>query len=280
MIIGKYKIRPIETGTFALDGGAMFGIVPKPLWERSIPADDKNRIKLGARCLLLESDTRKILIDTGVGKFWDDKFYKIYDLRNEATHLEKSLKEAGVNPDEITDVILTHLHFDHTGGSTKFIGDKWEPSFPKAKYYTQREHYNWAVNPSERDRGSFIQNRFLPLMEEGVLELLDTTEFDDEISFRLINGHTFAQQMVKISDSSETLLFCGDLLPTSAHIPIPYVMGYDLQPLVTVKEKKEILGKAVDEKWKLIFEHDAYCLGATVKQDERGFAIAEKFNTL
>lgn len=280
MKIGKYKITPLNTGTFGLDGGAMFGIIPKPLWERAIPADEKNRITLGARCLLLQSESRNILIDTGVGKFWDDKFHKIYDLQNEQTHLEKSLLNAGLKPEDITDVILTHLHFDHTGGSTKKSNNNWEPAFPNAKYYVQKEHYEWAVNPSDRDRGSFIDTRFKPLKEHGVLELLETTGFDDEIEFVLVNGHTFSQQMVKISDSSQTLLFCADLLPTSAHIPIPYVMGYDLQPLVTVQEKKEILQKAVDEKWLLIFEHDATCLGATVKIGEKGFGLEEKIYEL
>ncbi len=280
MKIGKYTLHPLETGTFGLDGGAMFGIIPKPLWERTNPADEKNRIKLGVRCLLLKSDTRNILIDTGVGKFWDDKFYKIYDLQNEKSYLEKSLEEVGVSAEDITDVILTHLHFDHTGGSTKLENERWIPAFANAKYYIQKEHFDWAMNPSDRDRGSFIKERFEPLISEGVLQLLETTEFDDEIEFIIINGHTFAQQMVKISDSNQTLLFCGDLLPTSSHIPIPYVMGYDLQPIVTVKEKKEILSKAVEEDWILYFEHDPYCLAGKVTRNEKGIVLTEKFDKL
>ncbi|RMD50772.1 MAG: MBL fold metallo-hydrolase [Ignavibacteria bacterium] len=276
MKIGKYDLIPLETGTFGLDGGAMFGIIPKPLWERTNPADEKNRIKLGARCLLLKSNDKNILIDTGVGSYWDEKFYKIYDLQNQTTNLENSLTENGITPDQIDEVLLTHLHFDHTGGSTKFEGGKWVPAFPNAKYIVQKEHYEWAINPSDRDRGSFIKNRFEPLREEGVLELTNEKQFDDEIEAVIINGHTFSQQMIKISDSSNTLLYCGDLLPTSSHIPIPYVMGYDLQPLITVKEKKEILPKAVDENWILFFEHDPYCIAGTVEKTDKGFKLKEK----
>ncbi len=280
MKIGKYTLHAIETGTFALDGGAMFGIIPKPLWERSNPADGKNRIKLGARCLLLRNDDRNILIDTGVGGFWDEKFHKIYDLRNEGTHLEKSLRNFDLSVEDIDDVILTHLHFDHTGGSTKLNNNKWEPAFPNAKYHVQKEHFDWAVNPSDRDRGSFIKNRFEPLAEEGVLNLLETNEFDDEIEFVKIYGHTYAQQLIKISDASNTLLFCGDLLPTSSHIPVPYVMGYDLQPVVTVQEKKKILPAAVEEDWLLFFEHDPNWMTGKVKRGERGIIISERFADL
>lgn len=276
MKIGKYELIPLDSGTFGLDGGAMFGIIPKPLWERTNPADDKNRIKLGARCLLLKSEERNILIDTGIGNNWDDKFHKIYDLKNQTTNLENSLAENGITPEEIDTVLLTHLHFDHTGGSTKFEKGEWVPAFPNAKYIVQKEHFEWAINPSDRDRGSFIKNRFEPLREKGVLELTTNTQFDDEIEAVVINGHTFSQQMIKISDSTNTVLYCGDLLPTSSHIPIPYVMGYDLQPLVTVKEKQDILPKAIEENWILFFEHDPYCVAGRVEKTEKGFKLKEK----
>jgi len=259
MQIGKYKLTAIETGTFALDGGAMFGIIPKALWERSNPADEKNRITLGGRCLLLQSEKRNILIDTGIGNGWDEKFSKIYSLDFSNSFLAQSLKKRGLEREDITDVILTHLHFDHTGGAVLFNNGKPEPAFPNAEYYIQQKHFDWAKNPSFKDSGSFITNRFLPLAEEGVLKFTDEDyKLDDEISIIVSNGHTFSQQLVKISDGNNTLLYCGDLFPTSSHIPLPYVMGYDLQPVKTIEEKLSILPKAVDEDWLLFFEHDPF----------------------
>ncbi len=281
MKLGKYKIETLQTGTFGLDGGAMFGIVPKPLWARTNPADEKNRITLGARCLLLQSDSKKIIVDTGIGQYWDEKFSKIYRVNQSENTLEKSLSEKGIQTSEITDVILTHLHFDHTGGSTKLENDKFVPAFENAKYHVQLKHFDWAMQPSERDRASFVVNRFEPLAQQGVLNFVSLeNQFDDEIEFIPINGHTFSQQMLKISDSSNTFLYCGDLMPTSSHVPVPYVMGYDLQPLVTVAEKKEYLGKAVDENWKIIFEHDPEIVCATIQKTERGFDLNEKFTEL
>lgn len=281
MKIGKYELKIIETGNFKLDGGAMFGIIPKPLWQMGNPADEMNRVTLGARCLLLISESKKILIDTGLGDGWDEKFRRIYNVDQTEKSLINSLANNNIKPDQITDVILTHLHFDHTGGSTKLADSKWVPAFPNAKYHVQKKHFEWAVKPSERDRGSFIANRFMPLYEEGVLNLLDNQlQFDDEIEFILINGHTFSQQMVKISDTSQTLVYCGDLLPFSSHIPIPYVMGYDLQPLVTVQEKKDLYSKAVDQNWFLFFEHDPEIAAATVMKTEKGFAPKDVFEEL
>ncbi len=277
MQIGKYKIDYVETGTFALDGGAMFGIIPKPLWGRTNPADEMNRITLGARLLLLQSDSKKILVDTGIGSDWDDKFRRIYNVDQSEKSLQSSLAKQNIKHEDITDVILTHLHFDHTGGSTKLVDGKWIPAFPNAKYYVQKKHFEWAKGPSERDRGSFIPERFLPLNEHGVLELLDNKlEFDDEIEFILINGHTFSQQMIKISDSSNTVLYCADLMPCTSHIPIPYIMSYDLQPLMTLQEKKDTLAKAVEGEWKLFFEHDPFTAMVTVQQTNKGFAVKEE----
>ena len=281
MKIGKYEIDYVQTGFFGLDGGSMFGVVPKPLWEKTNPPDEKNRITLGGRCLILKSESKTILVDTGIGKDWDEKFEKIYRVDHSKLTLLGSLKEKGINPEDITDVILTHLHFDHTGGSTFLSGDKFVPTFPNAKYHVQQDHFDWAKNPSEKDRASFVETRFMPLAEEGVLNLLhNNLQFDDEIEFILINGHTFAQQMIKVSDSSQILLYCGDLMPTSSHVPVPYVMGYDLQPLVTIKEKKEILPKAVEENWKIFFEHDPEVVAATIQKTEKGLAVKDKFNEL
>ena len=280
MKIGKYEIHYITSGYFALDGGAMFGIIPKPLWEKTNSPDSVNRIKLATRNLLLISDNRKLLIDTGMGEKWDEKSRAIYDIKQDKTSVESQLEKLNIRSGDITDVILTHLHFDHTGGSTRYDNGKLIPAFPNAKYYVQRKNYEWACNPSERDRGSYIKDNFVPLMKAGVLNYTSgDDDFDDEIKFVVINGHTFAQQLLKISDSSNTLLFCGDLFPTVSHIPLPYVMGYDLQPLVTVEEKKNILSYAAEENWKLFFEHDADTAIATITTTDKGYKVNEKFNS-
>ncbi|MAT58582.1 MAG: MBL fold metallo-hydrolase [Ignavibacteriae bacterium] len=280
MKIGKYNLRFIQTGLFALDGGAMFGIIPKPLWEKSNPPDEKNRIKLGAKSILLESDSRKILVDTGIGSNWDEKFLKIYDVQFHNNNLFDELSKLNIKPDEITDVILTHLHFDHTGGSVIEQNGKMIPAFPNAEYHVQKEHFDWALNPSDRDRGSFIKNRFVPLAEEGVLKFINDKYFDDEIEFIKVYGHTIGMQLIKIFDSSNTILYCTDLVPTSSHVPVPYVMGYDIQPLNTVKEKNELFPMAVEEEWKLIFEHDPKILAATINKTEKGYSLKETFENL
>lgn len=278
MKIGKYELQIIENFTFALDGGAMFGIIPKPLWQNNNPPDELNRIKLIDRNILLTSESKKILIDSGLGKYWDDKFKRIYDIN--CNEMNNTFEKLNVHPEEITDVILTHLHFDHTGGSTKFEDGKWIPTFSNAKYYVQQKHFEWAINPSDRDKGSFIKERFLPLVEEGVLIQSNEIEFDDEISFIIVNGHTFSQQLVKISDGKNTILFCADLIPLVTQIPVAYIMSYDLQPLITVQEKKSILQKAADENWLLIFEHDPYFTAANVIKNEKGFTANQKFTGL
>jgi len=279
MQIGKYKLRIIESGYFALDGGAMFGIIPKALWQRTNPADEANRIKLSTRHLILESDSKKIIIDTGMGEKWDEKEKNIYAV-DENISIRSALKSIGLNPEDITDVILTHLHFDHTGGSTIRVKDKLEPAFPHAKYYIQKQNYEWAINPSDRDKVSYIKENFQPLFDEGVLNLIEgNSNFDDEIKFMVINGHTFGQQMVKISDGSQTFLFCADLIPTYGHIPLPYIMGYDLQPLVTLEEKKKILKEVVDEEWKLFFGHDPEVAFASAKKHGEGYKVDATFKS-
>lgn len=281
MKIGKYELKIINSGYFWLDGGAMFGIIPKPLWEKTNLPDSANRIKLSTRNLLLINGNRKILIDSGMGNKWDAKSKSIYSINQDEFSLDNELVKAGISAGEITDIIITHLHFDHTGGSIKLENGKLIPAFPNAKYYVQKKNFEWAVNPSERDRGSYIKENFVPIFEAGLLNLIDNNiDFDDEIEFLVVNGHTFSQQLVKISDSSTTILFCGDLIPTSSHIPIPYVMGYDLQPLVTVQEKKNILSQANEEQWKLFFEHDPEFALATIKKTDKGFQVDEKFREL
>ena len=277
MKIGKYELKTVVSGYFGLDGGAMFGIIPKPLWEKTNPADDLNRVTLSTRNLLLISDDKKILIDTGMGEKWDEKSQSIYRI-DKSKSLSNSLLQYNIKLDDITDVILTHLHFDHTGGSTKLVNGKIIPSFPNAKYFVQRTNFEWAINPSDRDKGSYIKENFEPLMKEGVLTLVDgETDFDENISFRIINGHTFGQQMIKISDSTNTLLYCADLLPFVSQIRIPYIMGYDLQPLITVQEKKKYLKLAADENWYLYFGHDPDFALATVKHSEKGIVQDKTF---
>lgn len=280
MQIGKYKLKTILSGFIGLDGGAMFGIIPKTLWEKTNAADSLNRVSLSTRNLLLESDDKKILIDTGMGNKWDDKSKNIYRI-DPKLDLELALGQKGITPDDITDVILTHLHFDHTGGSTKFENEKLVPSFPNAKYYVQKQNYEWAMNPSDRDRGSYIKDNFEPLVNEGVFNFVDgEIDFDDNISFQIINGHTIGQQMVKISDSSNTVLYCADLMPFVSQIRIPYIMGYDLQPLVTVQEKKKYLQHAADENWFFYFGHDPQFAVATVKHSDKGILLDKSFTDL
>jgi glyoxylase-like metal-dependent hydrolase (beta-lactamase superfamily II) len=269
MKIGKYDLFTIQSGFIGLDGGAMFGIIPKPLWEKTNPADQVNRVTLATRNLLLVSDSKKILIDTGMGDKWDEKSRNIFRI-DENLSLEKALLQKGFSFEEITDVILTHLHFDHTGGSTKFQNEKLVPAFPNATYHVQKQNFNYALNPTDRDRGSYLKENFEPLAKEGVLNLLTENYFDENISLEIINGHTFGQQMIKISDGSKTVLYCADLLPFVSHIRLPYIMAYDLQPLVTLAEKKKYLKQALDENWILYFGHDPEYAAVTLKHSEKG----------
>jgi glyoxylase-like metal-dependent hydrolase (beta-lactamase superfamily II) len=281
MKIGKYKLYAIDTGSFGLDGGAMYGVVPKTMWSKFSEPDELNRVTLHARILLLVSESRKILIDTGVGDGWDEKFSRIYRYDQNEYALGKSLDKLGIQPNEITDVLLTHLHFDHTGGATILHNGKWMPTFPNAKYYIQKKHFDWAMNPNEKDRASFVQQRFVPLYQEGLLNFVNGgQQFDDEIEFIPINGHTFSQQMIKISDLANTVLFCADLFAFTSHLPIPYVMGYDLQPLVTIEEKKKFLPLAAEQNWKLFFEHDPEVVIATVTQSQQGFSLDQVYTEM
>lgn len=274
MKIGSYEIHPIETGRFALDGGAMFGIIPKPLWEKSNPPDSRNRITLAARALLMIGDNRKILIDNGNGSKFTPKQVDIYNLDLSEFDIDRSLEALGISTEEITDVILTHLHFDHAGGSTYRNNGEVVPKFPNATYYVQREHWDHALHPTEKDRGSFMPDDFMPLMNGGLLELVDgECELFPGVSLLVVNGHTSAQQLPLISDGSSTLLYSCDLFPTTSHVPLPYLMAYDLRPLVTLEEKRKLLNRAVDGDWTLFFEHDPLTVAGKVTRVEKGFAF-------
>lgn len=277
MRIGPYEVHPLETGRFGLDGGAMFGIVPKPIWSKFHPPDDRNRIELAMRILLIRDGMRNILVDVGIGSKLSEKHIDIYRVDHQAFSLESSLRRFSLSPEDITDVILTHLHFDHAGGSTENRNGELRPAFPKARYYVQKAHWDLAVNPTDKDRGSFMADDFLPLREYRVLEYLDGEgEIFPGINLTIVNGHTNAQQLVRISGDGKSLLYCSDLVPTSGHLPFPYVMAYDLRPLVTIEEKKKILGQAYEENTILVFEHDPKVEAATIRATEKGFAISEK----
>ncbi len=277
MIIGRYTIHAVETGFFSLDGGAMFGVVPWVFWSKLIPPDERQRIRLAARCWLIRGNGRTILVDDGNGTKWSDKLKDIYRLDNAQADLLSSLRRLGVSPGDVTDVILTHLHFDHAGGSTIMDNGKPVPTFPKAKYFVQREHWNLSQHPTDKDRASFMTEDFMPLMEHGVLEFVDgETELFPGIDVLVCNGHTAAQQLPRISDGTKTMLFCCDLVPTTAHLPYPYIMAYDVRPLVTLEERKRILPRAFEEQWILFLEHDPLTEAVTLKKTEKGFAVDQK----
>jgi len=272
--IGAYTLHPIETGRFYLDGGAMFGIIPRPLWEKTNPPDARNRIELASRALLVIGNGRNILIDNGNGPKFTEKQIDIYGLDTSTSELHSSLRAKGLSPSDITDVILTHLHFDHAGGSTQRENGKLVPTFPNATYYVQRAHWEQAVHPTEKDRGSFMPDDFLPLNQHGVIRFVEgEIELFPQISLIVTNGHTTAQQLPKIADGERTLLYCCDLFPTASHVPLPYIMAYDLRPLTTLDEKKRVLASAVDNDWMIFFEHDPRNICGKVKRTEKGFSF-------
>jgi glyoxylase-like metal-dependent hydrolase (beta-lactamase superfamily II) len=276
MNIGPYTLSAIETGNFRLDGGAMFGVVPWMFWSKTNPPDERQRITLAARCLLIRGNGRIILVDTGNGSKWNDKLRDIYALDNSRYDLLSSLRAQGVDREDVTDVILTHLHFDHAGGSTMRVDGKLQATFPRATHYVQRTHWELSQHPTEKDRASFIPEDFELLMEKQMLELVDgETQIFPGIDLIVTNGHTSAQQLPLISDGTTSLLYCCDLIPTSSHVPIPYVMGYDVRPLGTLEEKKRILPRAAEENWILFLEHDERTSAIRVVKTEKGFSAAD-----
>lgn len=256
MIFGDFSIELLSDGSFWLDGGAMFGVVPKVFWNKLTPADEANRIELGLNCLLIKTEDNNILVDTGVGEKIDEKFGEIYKV-DKSKDLIRSLEDAGLSPENIDYVINTHLHFDHAGGNTRVKGENIVPSFPDAEHVIQRGEWEDALNPNERTQASYLKENLLPIQEAGLLQLVDgDTEILPGIKVIVTRGHTKNHQSVLIESQGKRALYLGDLIPTTAHIKVPYVMGYDLYPLETIETKKEILDKAVQEQWLLIFEHD------------------------
>jgi prepilin-type processing-associated H-X9-DG protein len=271
------KIHPIETGNFKLDGGAMFGVVPKTIWQKTNPADARNLIDMSMRCMLIEDGKRLILIDTGLGSKQSDKFFGYYHLFGNFS-LESSLAKRGFHRDDITDVFLTHLHFDHCGGVIEWNSQKnlLQPAFKNAKFWSNDNHWKWASEPNPREKASFLKENINPIRESGQLNFITNNSLE-QIGFNVLfmDGHTEKQMLPKLSYQGKTIVFMADLLPTIGHIPLPYVMGYDTRPLLTIKEKAIFLKEAADNNYYLFLEHDAYNEICTVQHTEKGVRLKE-----
>jgi len=278
------KLHPIEAGNFKLDGGAMFGVVPKTIWNKTNPADENNLIDIAARCLLIEDGNRLTLIDTGMGNKQSDKFFGYYSLWGDHS-LDKSLKNAGFHRDDITDVFMTHLHFDHCGGSVNWNKDKtgYEVAFKNAKFWTNDNHWEWATKPNAREKASFLHENLIPMQESGQLQFINRPDsdfgFSSELGFDIFyaDGHTEKQMLPHINYNGKTIVFCADMLPTAGHIPIPYVTGYDTRPLLSMDEKQIFLNNAADNNYYLWLEHDAHNQIITVQHTEKGIRLKEVF---
>lgn len=280
------KLYTINTGYFKLDGGAMFGVVPKTIWNKINPADENNLCSWALRCLLIEDGDRLILVDNGNGDKQDAKFFSHYYLHGDDT-LDRSLTKYGFNRNDITDAFLTHLHFDHCGGSISRENDKLVPTFKNANYWSNKEHWDWAVNPNDREKASFLKENILPIEESGRLNFVEVagsmnnklgeTSFAENISIRFVNGHTQSMMLPQIRYKGRTIVFMADLLPSQGHIPLPYIMGYDMFPLTTLNEKKSFLKEALEGDYILFFEHDPQYECCTLQQTERGIRPKEFF---
>ncbi len=273
------KLYPINTGNLKLDGGAMFGVVPKVIWGKTYPSDENNLCNWSMRCLLIVEGDRKILIDCGIGDKQTEKFFSNYHLNGDDT-LEKSLAVHGFAPDDITDVILTHLHFDHAGGAVRWNADRtgYDVTFKNAIYWTSRQQWEWGTNPNNREKASFLKENIHPIKEKGRLELIDgDTELFPNVSVRIFNGHTDGQVIPFILYKGKTIVYMADLLPSAAHIPLPWVMSYDTRPLITLKEKEAFMAEAAQNGYVLFFEHDLYRECCTVEIAEKGIKMKESF---
>ena len=278
------KIYPIEAGNFKLDGGAMFGVVPKSLWTRTNPADSHNMIDIAARCMLIENGDRLTLIDTGMGNKQSDKFFGYYFPWGDHS-LDSSLKKHGFHRDDITDVFMTHLHFDHCGGSVQWNKDRtgYEPAFKNAKFWSNKDHWEWATKPNRREKASFLTENIMPMQESGQLHFVEkpTSDFSEtsalDFGIFFADGHTDKQMIPHIKYQDKTIVFMADLLPTAGHLPLPFVMGYDTRPLLTMPEKEKFLNAAADNKYFLWLEHDAHNQIITVKHTEKGVRLNQTY---
>lgn len=269
------NLYPVETGNFKLDGGAMFGVVPKSIWQKTNPADSNNLCNWSMRCLLIEEGDRLILIDTGIGDKQDERFFSHFHLNGNDT-MESSLKAIGFHPNDITDVILTHLHFDHVGGAVTRNNELHQLAFPNAKYWSNKQHWDWAINPNAREKASFLSENILPIQESGHLNFIKNgDEFGSNISFLTVNGHTESQIIPHIKYKEQTIVFAADLIPSVGHIPIPYIPSYDTRPLLSMDEKTTFLKNAYDNNYVLFLEHDAYNQCCTLKETPKGIRFKE-----
>ena len=274
----SFELTTINTGYFKLDGGAMFGVVPKVIWNKLNPADDNNLCNWAMRSLLIKTNDRLVLVDNGMGDKQDEKFFSHYYLNGDDS-LDKSLNAAGVSKDDVTDVILTHLHFDHCGGSVNREGDKLVTAFKNAQYWTNQRHWQWATQPNAREKASFLKENMLPIQESGQLRFIEknSAEFPDGIILRQVFGHTEAMMLPQVQYKGRTVLFMADLIPSAAHIPLPYVMGYDMFPLTTLNEKESFLTEALQNDYVLFFQHDPVIECCTLHRTEKGIRVKETF---
>lgn len=277
-------IYPLNAGNFKLDGGAMFGVVPKSLWSRTNPADANNMCDWSMRCLLIEDGNRLILIDTGIGDKQTEKFFSHYYLSDENS-LIPNLKQLGFSPEDITDVFLTHLHFDHCGGAIQWNQDRtgFRPAFPNAIYWSSESHWKWATEPNPREKASFLKENILPIQESGQLQFIErqgdfTKNVFSNIDVLFVDGHTESMMIPHINHKNKTLVFMADLLPSVGHIPLPYVMGYDTRPLLTMSEKAKFLNEAVENDFVLFFEHDSVNECCTLQNTEKGVRLKDSFS--
>ena len=273
------KLFSINTGHFKLDGGAMFGVVPKSMWQKLNPPDENNMCSWAMRCLLIEDGDKLILVDNGMGNKQDEKFFGHYFLHGDDT-LEKSLANKGYTKDDITDVFLTHLHFDHCGGSIEKLEDKLVPAFKNATYWSNKLHWDWAIHPNEREKASFLKENITPIQESGKLKFIQTSDevvFSENIKVRFMNGHTESMMLPQINYKGKSIVFMADLLPSVAHIPLPYVMAYDMRPLQTLQEKKIFLTEAQKRDYILFFEHDPLIECCTLQLTEKGIRSRDTF---
>jgi glyoxylase-like metal-dependent hydrolase (beta-lactamase superfamily II) len=271
------KLHTINTGLFKLDGGAMHGVVPKSMWNKANPADENNLCTWAMRCLLMEENNKLILIDTGMGNKQDEKFFSHFHPHGDDT-LEKSLNALNFSTDDITDVFLTHLHFDHCGGAIKRDGEKLIPAFKNATYWSNETHWNSAIQPNAREKASFLKENILPIQESGQLKLIEHKEgisFTDNMEIRFMNGHTDSMMLPLINYNGQKILYCADLIPSAAHISLPWVMGYDMRPLDTLSEKEKVFQEAIDNNWLLFFEHDRVNELGSLQQTEKGARLNE-----
>ncbi|MDQ7949349.1 MAG: MBL fold metallo-hydrolase [Pedobacter sp.] len=273
------KLYTIETGFFKLDGGAMFGVVPKSIWQKSNPADSNNLCTWAMRCLLIEDGSRLILVDTGIGNKQDEKFLGHYYLHGDDT-LDKSLAKYSFSRADITDVFLTHLHFDHCGGAIERYGEQLRPAFPNAVYWSNQQHWDWAIQPNAREKASFLKENIVPIQESGQLHFIPAQNgvaFHEGITVRYAYGHTDAMMLPQLQYKDQTIVYMADLLPSVGHLPLPYVMAYDMFPLQTLKEKAEFLEEAVNNNYILYLEHDPINECCTLQQTEKGIRVKDTF---